>query len=45
MMDKPSPDDDICRIETLMQTCIEGGRTGESHAGSIRYELFYPGLK
>jgi hypothetical protein len=45
MMSKPSPEDDIRRIETLMQTYIEGGRTCESHAGSIRYELFYPGLK
>ncbi len=28
MMSKPSPEDDIHRIETLMQTYIEGGRTG-----------------
>jgi hypothetical protein len=28
MMNKPSPEDDIRRIETLMQTYIEGGRTG-----------------
>lgn len=28
MMSKPSPEADIHRIETLMQTYIEGGRTG-----------------
>jgi len=28
MMSKPSPEDDIHRIETLMQTYVEGGRTG-----------------
>ena len=27
-MNKPSPEDDIRRIETLMQTYIEGDRTG-----------------
>ena len=27
-MNKPSPEDDIRRIETLMRTYIEGGRTG-----------------
>lgn len=28
MMSKPSIEDDIRRIETLMQTYVEGGRTG-----------------
>ena len=45
MINKPSPENDSRQIEAVMQTYIEGGRTGENHAGSIRYELFYPGLK